>query len=83
VKFPKPSVTSTLAENNIEAEKQVMETKWKKEKVLEDIKRAEALLHAAKFNFDKKKQEFLKFLAEISSYATQVVALNWSKLTII
>ncbi|XP_062148579.1 protein DEFECTIVE IN MERISTEM SILENCING 3-like isoform X2 [Alnus glutinosa] len=71
VKFPKPSVTSTLAENNIEAEKQVMETKWKKEKVLEDIKRAEALLHAAKFNFDKKKQEFLTFLAETSSYATQ------------
>jgi hypothetical protein len=37
VKFPKPSVTSTLPENNIEAEKQVMETKWKKEKVQEDI----------------------------------------------
>ena len=76
MKFPKPSVTSTLPENYIEAEKQVKETKWRKEKVLEDMKRQEALLHAAKFNFDKKKQEFLKFLAETSSYATQVSCLE-------
>jgi hypothetical protein len=64
VKFPKPSVTSTLHENYIEAERQVKEMKWKKEKMLEDMKREQALLHAAKFDFDKKKQEFLKFLAE-------------------
>jgi hypothetical protein len=76
VKFPKPLVTSTLCENYIEAESQVKEMKWKKEKMLEDMKREEALLHAAKFDFDKKKQEFLKSLAQSSSYATQVVALN-------
>ncbi|XP_059435420.1 protein DEFECTIVE IN MERISTEM SILENCING 3-like isoform X2 [Corylus avellana] len=71
VKFPKPLVTSTLCENYIEAESQVKEMKWKKEKMLEDMKREEALLHAAKFDFDKKKQEFLKSLAQSSSYATQ------------
>ncbi|XP_059436554.1 protein DEFECTIVE IN MERISTEM SILENCING 3-like [Corylus avellana] len=76
VKFPNPLVTSTLRENYIEAESQVKEMKWKKEKMLEDMKREEALLHAAKFDFDKRKQEFFKFLAQSSSYATQVVALN-------
>jgi hypothetical protein len=76
VKFPKPSVTSTIRENYIEVERQVKEMKGKKEKMLEDMTREQALLHAAKFDFDKKKQEFLKFLAESSSNATQVVALN-------
>ncbi|XP_062162657.1 protein DEFECTIVE IN MERISTEM SILENCING 3-like isoform X3 [Alnus glutinosa] len=71
VKFPKPSVTSTLRDNCIEAERRVKEMKWKKEKMLEDMNREQALLQAAKFDFDKKKQEFLKFIAESSSYATQ------------
>ena len=39
----------------------------------DDIQREQALLNHAKCNFDRKKQEFLKFLAESSSYATQVM----------
>uniref|UniRef100_A0A2N9IVL3 FHA domain-containing protein n=1 Tax=Fagus sylvatica TaxID=28930 RepID=A0A2N9IVL3_FAGSY len=73
VKFPKPSVTSSVSEKHIEAVRQVKEMVWKKEKMLEDMKREQALLNNAKFNFDRKKQEFLKFLAESSSYATQVM----------
>lgn len=79
VKFPKPSTTSTLPENYIEAERQVKEMKWKKEKMLEDVKRERALLDNAKHNFEKKREEFLKFLAESSSYATQVIALDGSR----
>lgn len=83
VKFPKPSTTSTLPENYIEAERQVKEMKWKKEKMLEDVKRERALLDNAKHNFDKKREEFLKYLAESSSYATQVIALDGSRVNII
>ncbi|KAI4307106.1 hypothetical protein L6164_030327 [Bauhinia variegata] len=46
--------------------------KWKKENILEDIKRGKSFLDVANSNFDKKESEFLKFLAESSSYATQV-----------
>ena len=73
VKFPKPLVISALPEKQIEAERQVKEVRWKKEKMQDDIQREQALLNHAKFNFDRKKQEFLKFLAESSSYATQVM----------
>jgi hypothetical protein len=69
-------MTSILREDYIEVERQVKEMKGKKEKMLEVMKRQEALLHAAKCDFYKKKQEFLEFLAESSSNATQVVALN-------
>ncbi|XP_060675501.1 protein DEFECTIVE IN MERISTEM SILENCING 3 isoform X2 [Ziziphus jujuba] len=71
VRFPKQLVTSSLPESYIESEKQIKEIKWKKEKLLEDIKREQALWDNAKFSFNKKKEEFLKFLAESSSYASQ------------
>ncbi|KAF5442729.1 hypothetical protein F2P56_035355 [Juglans regia] len=71
VKFPKPLVTSTVPENYNEADRLVKEMKWKKDKMLEDMKREQAILDLEKSNFEKKKQEFLKFLAESSSYATQ------------
>lgn len=45
----------------------------RKEVVVEDIKREQALLDFAKMNFNKKKNEFLRFLAQSSSYATQVL----------
>lgn len=63
----------SLPESYIGAERQIQELKWKKEKMAEDIKREQALLDNAKFKFDRKKQEFLKFLAESSSYASQVI----------
>ncbi|XP_057452066.1 protein DEFECTIVE IN MERISTEM SILENCING 3-like isoform X2 [Lotus japonicus] len=70
VKFPRPD-KSTELDGEIEAERQMKDIKWKKEKVLEDLKRERTLLDMAKFNFSKKKNDFLKFLAESSSYATQ------------
>ncbi|XP_022158038.1 protein DEFECTIVE IN MERISTEM SILENCING 3-like isoform X2 [Momordica charantia] len=71
LRFPKASVKSSLPENYIESERQIKELKWKKEKVIEDIKREQALLDNSKLSFDRKKAEFLKFLAESSSYAAQ------------
>ena len=49
------------------------EIRWEKEKLEEDMKRELALLNNAKFNFERKKQDFVKFLAQSSSYATQVI----------
>ena len=72
LRFPKASMKSSLPESYIESERQMKELKWKKEKMIEDIKREQALLNNSKLNFDRKKAEFLKFLAESSSYAAQV-----------
>ncbi|KAJ6969659.1 protein DEFECTIVE IN MERISTEM SILENCING 3 [Populus alba x Populus x berolinensis] len=72
VRFPKLSVTSTLPDNYIDTEKQLKETKWKREKMLEDMKREQALLDAAKQSFERKKEEFVKFLAQSSAYASQM-----------
>lgn len=74
MRFPKPSVVSGLPESYLGTERQIQELKWKKEKMVEDTKREQALLDNAKFKFDRKKQEFLKFLAESSSYASQVIS---------
>ncbi|XP_022763799.1 protein DEFECTIVE IN MERISTEM SILENCING 3-like isoform X1 [Durio zibethinus] len=71
VRFPKSSATSDVPQNYIETEKQMKEMRWEKEKLEEDTKRELALLNNAKFNFERKKQDFVKFLAQSSSYATQ------------
>ncbi|KAJ8534692.1 hypothetical protein K7X08_016420 [Anisodus acutangulus] len=71
VKFPKSSGRSNLPQNYFEIERQMKEMKWKKERTVEDMQREQALLDHARFNFDIKKQEYLKFLAQSSSYATQ------------
>ncbi|KAF3659494.1 putative protein IQ-DOMAIN 1-like [Capsicum annuum] len=71
VKFPKSSGRSSLPQNYFEMERQIKEMKWKKERAVEDMQREQALLDHARFNFDIKKQEYLKFLAQSSSYATQ------------
>lgn len=44
--------------------------------MLEDMKREQALWDNAKFNFERKKKDFLKFLADSSSYATQVTQVT-------
>ncbi|KAF9667330.1 hypothetical protein SADUNF_Sadunf15G0011600 [Salix dunnii] len=72
VRFPKLSVASTLPDNYIDTEKQLKEIKWKREKMLEDIKREQALLDAAKQSFERKKEEFVNFLAQSSAYASQI-----------
>ncbi|XWS48575.1 hypothetical protein CRYUN_Cryun13aG0088500 [Craigia yunnanensis] len=73
VRFLKPSATSDVPQNYIETEKQMKEMRWEKEKLEDDVKRELALLNNAKFNFERKKQDFVKFLAQSSSYATQVI----------
>lgn len=77
MRFPKLLVASSLPESYIESEKQLKEFKWKKGKLLEDIKRDQALWDKAKFSFNKKKEEFLKFLADSSSYASQVMTQTY------
>ncbi|KAL6127231.1 hypothetical protein ACLB2K_075272 [Fragaria x ananassa] len=71
VKFPKLSVTSGLPESYLETQRQINEMKWRQENMEEDLKREEAQWDNAKFNFDRKKKEFIKFLADSSTYATQ------------
>ena len=53
-----------------EIERQMKDLKREKDKIMGDIKREQSLLDSAKFRFLRKKNEFLKFLAESSSYAT-------------
>ncbi|KAI8008539.1 Protein DEFECTIVE IN MERISTEM SILENCING 3 [Camellia lanceoleosa] len=71
VKFPKSCGTSNLPLNYSETEKRIKEMKWKKERILEDMQREQSLLDHEKLIFDLKKQEYVKFLAESSSYACQ------------
>ncbi|KAJ7965340.1 protein DEFECTIVE IN MERISTEM SILENCING 3 [Quillaja saponaria] len=71
VRFPKASERSRQPEHYIETEMQIKEMRWKKDKIVDDLKREQGLLNGAKFDFDRKKNEFLKFLTESSSYASQ------------
>ncbi|XP_016460859.1 protein DEFECTIVE IN MERISTEM SILENCING 3 isoform X1 [Nicotiana tabacum] len=70
VKFPKSSGRSNLPENYFDTESRLKELKWKRDRFLEDLHREQTLLDHAKFNFEIKKQEFVKFLAHSSSFAT-------------
>ena len=74
--FPKCSKKSVLAENCHELEKQLKEKKWERERILDDIRREQALLDQEKYNFSLRKQEFLQFMADSSSYMYQVVLLH-------
>ncbi|KAE9604016.1 hypothetical protein Lalb_Chr11g0066881 [Lupinus albus] len=67
LRFPIPE--SSMAK--IETERQMKDVKLKKEKILEELKRERTLLDMAKFNFNKMKSDFVKFLAHSNSYATQ------------
>ncbi|GAB4858490.1 hypothetical protein Ancab_009965 [Ancistrocladus abbreviatus] len=72
VSFPKSSKRLDLPENFFEIEKQIKQKKWEKERIQEDLQREQQLLDQAKFNFQIKKQEFLKFLAESATYMAQM-----------
>lgn len=74
VRFPRPGKPIPDSISCIETERQMKDMEWKKEKILEDMKREKTLLDVAKMAFSTKKNEFLKFLAESSSHATQVNA---------
>lgn len=67
VSFSKTSTNSSLPDHYIESEKQMKEMKWKKEKMLEDMRREQALLDSTKLTFERKKVEFVQFLAETAA----------------
>ncbi|KAM7268694.1 hypothetical protein ACFE04_010860 [Oxalis oulophora] len=71
VRFPKSTVISKLPEHYIETEKQIMELKWKKEKLLKDEKKEQTLLDCAKSMLARKKDEFVHCLAQTGLYANQ------------
>lgn len=75
VRFPRPERSAGLDEQ-VEIERQMKDAQWKKENILDDIKREMTLLDIAKHNFNKKKSDFLKYLASSSSYAIQVIFLD-------
>ncbi|KAJ0103638.1 hypothetical protein Patl1_05161 [Pistacia atlantica] len=54
-------------------EKQIQEMKWKKENLMDDLKRETSLWKAAKDSFERKKEQLLKFLADSATYASQLV----------
>ncbi|KAJ0231446.1 Protein DEFECTIVE IN MERISTEM SILENCING 3 [Hirschfeldia incana] len=66
VRFAKPSASRAMDDRS-EAERQMKELRQKKEKTLEDIKRTQVLRDHAVYNFGKKKDEFVRFLAQGSS----------------
>ena len=73
VRFPKHSVRSDLPDNYYELENQMKQKKWERERILEDMRREQALLDIEKYNFSVRKQDLIKLLADSSSYITQVV----------
>lgn len=72
VKFPKNFGRSSPPQNFFQIENKLKEIKWERERIMEDMQREQALLDHARFNFEVKKQEFIKYLAQSSSYATQM-----------
>ncbi|KAG5050354.1 hypothetical protein JHK85_011457 [Glycine max] len=71
VRFPRPERSMRLDNHHIEIERQLKDVKWKKEKIMEELKREQILLDTTRFNYNKKKADYLKFLAQSSSDATQ------------
>lgn len=76
MKFPRNSGKAALPENCFEIENRLKDTKWKKERMVEDMRREQALLDQAKFNFEVKKQEFVQFLAQSSQAAPLQVTVE-------
>ncbi|XP_027942094.1 protein DEFECTIVE IN MERISTEM SILENCING 3-like isoform X2 [Vigna unguiculata] len=71
VRFPRPERSKELDNHHGEIARQLMEVKQKKENIMGDVKRVQALLDEARLNFNKTKGDYLKYLAESSSNATQ------------
>ncbi|KAH6794728.1 hypothetical protein C2S52_005205, partial [Perilla frutescens var. hirtella] len=71
VKFPRVSEKFVLSASYYELENQLKEIKWKKDRTLEDIQREQEQLDHSKFKYETKKREFVRFLADSSSYVAQ------------
>lgn len=56
----------------LEMENTIKQTKWKKDQTMEDLKREQALLDHAMFDFETKKLEFIRYLSESSPQGSQV-----------
>ncbi|KAK1369997.1 hypothetical protein POM88_036089 [Heracleum sosnowskyi] len=69
VKFPRISEKSSLPGNYYEIENSLQSKRWNLERLLEDMRKEQSMLDQAKFNFEIKKQEFVRFLAQSSHYA--------------
>lgn len=78
VRFSKTSTNSSLPDHYTESERQMKEMKWKKEKILEDMRREQALLDSTRLNFERKKVEFVQFLAETAARQQTPVAMGRS-----
>lgn len=74
VKFPCNPKKFSLPVNYYDIENQLKETNWKKDRAIEDLAREQELLDHVRFRYETKKREFVRFLAESSSYATQVMS---------
>ncbi|XP_073311564.1 protein DEFECTIVE IN MERISTEM SILENCING 3-like isoform X1 [Primulina huaijiensis] len=72
VKFPIGFESLSLPDKYLEIKNQIKETTWKKNRMVEDLHREQSYLDHAKVNYEMKKQEFVKFLAESSMYTAQV-----------
>ncbi|XP_019070150.1 protein DEFECTIVE IN MERISTEM SILENCING 3 isoform X2 [Solanum lycopersicum] len=83
VKFPKSSRGSNLPQNYFEIGREIKEMKWKKERTVEDMQREQVLLERARFNFDLKKQGYMMFLAQSSTYATQLRILHGDNMRVV
>ncbi|KAI3471221.1 hypothetical protein Pfo_027884 [Paulownia fortunei] len=71
IKFPNGSEMLNLPESYFEIENRMKETKWKKDRTLEDMRREQDLLDHARFNYETKKRVFVQFLTESSSHVSQ------------
>ncbi|KAF8015621.1 hypothetical protein BT93_H1210 [Corymbia citriodora subsp. variegata] len=74
VRFPVTSGASGRPTNYDEIGNQTGDLTWKRQKLQADLQRERQMLDHAKLNFERKKQEFLMFLAQSSSYASRVNA---------
>uniref|UniRef100_K4BHK8 Protein DEFECTIVE IN MERISTEM SILENCING 3 n=1 Tax=Solanum lycopersicum TaxID=4081 RepID=K4BHK8_SOLLC len=68
IKFPKSFGRSYLRKSYIKSEIRMKELKWERVRCVEDLEREQTLLTNAKNNFKIRKEEFVKFLSQRSSY---------------
>ncbi|XP_073306714.1 protein DEFECTIVE IN MERISTEM SILENCING 3-like isoform X1 [Primulina huaijiensis] len=71
VMFPNGSDRFNMPVNYFEIENRLKETEWEKTRTMGDLQIEQSLLDLARFNYEKKKQEFVQFLAQSSFFAAQ------------
>ncbi|KAL1203369.1 Protein DEFECTIVE IN MERISTEM SILENCING 3 [Cardamine amara subsp. amara] len=72
VRFAKPTASRRM-DNYSEMEKQIKELTWKKGKLMEDMGREHVIRKDTLENFGKKKEEFVRFLAQSSATNQQTI----------